>query len=263
METIVFSIVNPKGGVGKTTTAINLSVSLAQKNISTLLIDLDPKGNTTSGLGLPNQAGHGLYLPLAHPKTDQALEKILPTRIKNLFIIPSEIDLTTLEIELGNKENYSLQLKNCLAPILKLNHFKVIILDCPPSLGLLSINSLTVSDYLIVTLPCEQFAVEEMEQILQTVKNLQESNINPRLTVGGVLMTFFDIRTNVSKQIFEKIKNAFPELLFKTVIPRSVRLSQASSLGQSIFEYDPLSSGAKAYDTFGTEFIDRFKLLSL
>ena len=143
MEAIVFSVINPSSGVGKITTVIDLSVSLAQKNISTLLINLDPKGNTTSGSDMPNQSGRELYLSLVHSKIGQVIDKILTTHTKFFFIIPSEIDLTTLEIELGNKENFSLKLKNCLDSILKLNRFKVVIPDCPPSLGLLSINSLT------------------------------------------------------------------------------------------------------------------------
>lgn len=259
--TNIFSIANQKGGVGKTTTAINLSASLALKGIPTLLIDLDPQGNTTSGLGVEKKKEGSLYGPLCHPDTHHKVEeKILSTSTKNLYLIPSEIDLAAVEIELGQRKNYLLQLKQCLQPIQNSGRFKAIFIDCPPSLGLLSMNSLAAANFLLVTLQCEYLAMEGLSQILQLVEQLKTSKVNANLKIGGIVMTMFDVRTNLSAQVFDEVKGHFPELLFQTLIPRSIRLSEAPSFGQTIFQYDPLSSGAKAYDRLGLEVIKRFSL---
>ena len=258
MSTTIFSIANQKGGVGKTTTAVNLSTGLARRGISTLLIDLDPQGNATSSLGFEKKAGHSLYNSL-HGE-DSASNKILSTSQKNLAFIPSEVDLTAIEIELGHKENYLFQLRSCLQPIVDADSFQVILLDCPPALGLLSMNSLVAAHYLLVTLQCEYLAMEGLSQILSVVRQLQEAQANPSLKIGGILMTMYDTRTKLSKQVWQEVGAHFPDLIFKSIIPRSVRLSEAPSFGQSIFQYDRRSSGAKAYDKLSRELIRRFSL---
>ncbi|MDR1590383.1 MAG: ParA family protein [Puniceicoccales bacterium] len=258
MTATIFSIANQKGGVGKTTTAINLSASLARKGIATLLIDLDPQGNTTSGLGLKKESGGSLYNVL-HGEA-AAIDRVKETVQKNLSIIPAEVDLAAIEVELSRKGDYLMRLRQCLSPIKSSDRFRAIILDCPPALGLISMNSLACADKLIVTLQCEYLALEGLSQILSVVEDLRSRGINPSLEVGGILMTMFDIRTNLSHQIADDVKKHFPLLAFETVIPRSIRLSEAPSFGQSIFDYDKMSSGAKAYDRLGDEVIRRFGL---
>lgn len=258
MAATIFSIANQKGGVGKTTTAINLSASLAKKGIPTLLIDLDPQGNTTSGLGFKKESGGSLYEVL-HGEAE-AVDRIKETPQKNLHIIPAEVNLAAIEVELSRHGDYLMRLRQCLAPIKNSGKFEAIILDCPPALGLISMNSLASADKLIITLQCEYLALEGLSQILSVVEDLRTRGINPALEVGGILMTMFDIRTNLSRQVSEDVKKHFPQLVFDTVIPRSVRLSEAPSFGQSIFDYDQMSSGAKAYDRLGTEVIKRFSL---
>lgn len=258
MSAKIFSIANQKGGVGKTTTAINLASALATQGINTLLIDLDPQGNATSGLGYEKEKGKSLYMPL-HGE-DEALGKVINTAQKNLSIIPSEVDLAAIEVELAQGKDYLTKLRTCLEPIKKSGQFKAIILDCPPALGMLSMNSLAAADYLLVALQCEYLALEGLSQILEVVEELKGAGINKKLEVGGILMTMFDIRTRLSNQVHDEVKKHFPEKLFKTVIPRSVRLSEAPSFGQSIFEYDPMSSGAVAYKNFAKEVNKRFQL---
>jgi chromosome partitioning protein len=258
MTATIFSIANQKGGVGKTTTAINLSASLARKGISTLLIDLDPQGNTTSGLGLKKENGGSLY-DVLHGEAN-AIDRVKETAQNNLSIIPAEVDLAAIEVELSRKGDYLMRLRQCLSPIKSSDRFRAIILDCPPALGLISMNSLACADKLIVTLQCEYLALEGLSQILNVVEDFHTRGINPSLEVGGILMTMFDIRTNLSHQIADDVKKHFPHLAFETVIPRSIRLSEAPSFGQSIFDYDKMSSGAKAYDRFGDEVIGRFGL---
>lgn len=258
MSTRIFTIANQKGGVGKTTTAINIGVALARKQIATLLVDLDPQANATSGLGLDKTEGGSLYGPL-HGEGG-AMDKIQPTREKHLDIIPSEVDLAAIEIELGQKEDYLVQLKNVLQPIRDSGRYGAIILDCPPALGMISMNGLAAADYLLVALQCEYLAMEGLGQILSVVDQLRDAGVNPDLAVGGIIMTMFDIRTNLSRQVVQEVQTHFPELIFKSVIPRSIRLSEAPSFGQSIFEYDPVSAGAVAYTQLAKEMISRFEL---
>lgn len=256
MSAKIFSIANQKGGVGKTTTAINLSAALAQIGFKTLLVDLDPQGNATSGLGLEKNKGGSLYGVL-HGEGN-ASDKIIETGQKNLFVIPSEVDLAAIEVELAQASNYLLKLKECLASIKHSKAIDIIILDSPPALGLLSMNGLCAADYLIIALQCEYLALEGLSQILSVVEELKKTNINPELEIGGILMTMFDIRTRLSTQVLEEVKKHFPDKIFKTIIPRSIRLSEAPSFGQSIFDYYPNSSGAIAYQNLAEEIKNRF-----
>jgi len=258
MAATVFTIANQKGGVGKTTTAINLCVALARRKVPTLLIDLDPQANATSGLSVEKTPGISLY-DVLHGDGN-AMDKILPTGEKNLSLIPSEKDMAAAEIELGRMDNYLVQLKNALEPVVSSGSFSAIVIDCPPALGMISMNSLAAADYLIITLQCEYLAMEGLSEITAHVEQLKQAGVNPGLEIGGILMTMYDMRTNLSKQVVDEVREYFPKLVFNSIIPRSVRLSEAPSFGQSIFEYDPKSAGAIAYNDFAKEVIKRFKL---
>ncbi len=258
MATTVFTIANQKGGVGKTTTAVNLAAALAEKKISTLLIDLDPQANATSAVGIEKQQGKSLYGPLRGEGT--AVEMVVTTQYEHLALIPSEEDLAAAEIELAQTENYLSKLKAVLAPIRSAGGYRAIIIDCPPALGMLSMNSLAAADFLLIALQCEYLALEGLGQILRNVDRLKDAHVNDDLQLGGVVMTMFDLRTNLSRQVVDEVKKHLPDKIFKTVIPRTVRLSEAPSFGQTIFAYDPLNPGATAYRNLGKEVIERFGL---
>jgi len=261
MPTTIFTIANQKGGVGKTTTAVNLAAALADKKIHTLLIDLDPQANATSALGIEKQEGRSLYGPL-HGE-GSAFEMITPTAYEHLALIPSEEDLAAAEIEIAQSENYLSKLRGVLEPLRASQGYRAIIIDCPPALGMLSMNSLAAADFLLITLQCEYLALEGLGQILKNVDRLKTAGVNPTLEVGGIVMTMFDIRTNLSREVVEEVKKHFPEKIFGTVIPRTVRLSEAPSFGKTIFAYDPLSPGATAYKNLAKEIIERFGLKAL
>ena len=258
MPTPIFTIANQKGGVGKTTTAINLSAALAAEGHKTLLIDMDPQGNATSGLGVEKEEDDSLCGPILGEGNAQ--EKIQSTPVKNLDIIPSELDLAIIETQLARQENYLGQLKNVLAPLKEGNDYKAILLDCPPALGMLSMNGLAAADKLLITLQCEYLALEGLGQILKVKDQIVEAGANPSLELGGIVMTMFDGRTKLSEQVLAETREHFPKELFSTIIPRSVRLSEAPSFGQTIFEYDRFSAGAKAYKSLAKEFAKRFSL---
>ena len=260
MPSLVFTIANQKGGVGKTTTAVNLAAALAEKKIHTLLIDLDPQANATSAIGIEKQAGRSLYGPLHGEGT--ALEMITPTAYEYLSLIPSEEDLAAAEIELAQTENYLARLRAVLEPIKNSGGYRAIIIDCPPSMGMLSMNSLAAADYLLIALQCEYMALEGLGQILRNVERIKTAGINHNLELGGVVMTTFDIRTNLSRQVVDEVKKHLPEKIFNTVIPRTIRLSEAPSFGKTIFDYDPLSPGSTAYKNLAKEIISRFNLKS-
>ncbi len=259
MPTIVFTIANQKGGVGKTTTAVNLAAALAEKKIHTLLVDLDPQANATSAVGVEKQVGRSLYGPLHGEGT--AFEMITPTAYEHLALIPSEEDLAAAEIEIAQMENYLAKLGTVLEPVRKSNGYRVIIIDCPPALGMLSMNSLAAADYLLITLQCEYLSLEGLGQILRNVERLKSAHINDRLEVGGIIMTMFDSRINLAKQVVDEVRQHLPDKIFKTVIPRTVRLSEAPSFGQPILTYDPHGQGAVAYRSLALEVIARFRLL--
>ena len=258
MRSIVFTIANQKGGVGKTTTAVNLAAALAEKKIHTLLIDLDPQANATSAVGVEKQEGRSLYGPLRGEGT--ALEMIVPTPYEHLALIPSEEDLAAAEIEIATSENYLNKLRTVLAPVRASGGYRAIIIDCPPSMGMLSMNSLAAADFLLIALQCEYLALEGLGQILRNVDRIKQAGVNSSLDLGGVVMTMFDIRTNLSRQVVDEVKKHLPDKIFNSVIPRTVRLSEAPSFGKTIFAYDPLSPGATAYKNLAKEVIARFRL---
>jgi chromosome partitioning protein len=258
MSTTVFTIANQKGGVGKTTTAVNVAAALAEKKISTLLIDLDPQANATSAIGVEKQAGKSLYGPLRGEGT--AAEMITSTAYEHLALLPSEEDLAAAEIELAQTENYLLRLKSVLEPIVSSGKYRVIMIDCPPALGMLSMNSLAAADFLLIALQCEYMALEGLGQILRNVDRLKSAHVNDTLELGGVVMTMFDMRTRLSRQVVDEVKQHLPDKIFNTVIPRTVRLSEAPSFGKTIFAYDPTNPGATAYKQLAKEIIERFGL---
>ena len=257
MSTTVLTIANQKGGVGKTTTAVNLAAALAEKKIPTLLVDLDPQANATSAVGVEKKEGRSLYGPLRGEGS--AAEMITPTSVARLSLIPSEEDLAALEIELAGTENYLGRLRSVLAPIRASGSHRAIVIDCPPSMGMLSMNSLSAADHLLIALQCEYMALEGLGQILRNLDRIKTA-VNPTLSLGGVVMTMVDMRTKLSRQVVDEVRQHLPDQIFKTVIPRTVRLSEAPSFGQTIFTYDNLSPGASAYRALAAEVIERFAL---
>ena len=254
----VFTIANQKGGVGKTTTAVNLAAALADQGVETLLIDLDPQANATSGLGFEKEEGHSVYAALMGE--GDASEIIVLTGRKLLSLLPSEVDLAAAEIELSLQENYLGKLARAIQPIVDSDKYRAIIIDCPPALGMLSMNSLASADYLLVALQCEYMALEGLGQILSVVDRLHEAGVNERLEIGGIIMTMFDVRTKLSREVVDEVRENLPDQVFDTVVPRTVRISEAPSFGQTIFEYDKANPGSTAYRNLGKELITRFGL---
>ncbi|MFB0847161.1 ParA family protein [Paenibacillus oleatilyticus] len=247
----IIAITNQKGGVGKTTTSVNLGASLASLGKKVLLVDIDPQGNTTSGLGI-NKADvvHCIYDVLindVHPK-----EAMADTALENLKIIPATIQLAGAEIELVPTISRELRLKKSLQLVKHM--FDYILIDCPPSLGILTVNSLTAADSVIIPIQCEYYALEGLSQLLNTVRLVQK-HLNTTLQIEGVLLTMFDARTNLGMQVIEEVKKYFQQKVYQTIIPRNIRLSEAPSHGQPIITYDPKSKGAEVYLELAKEVI--------
>ena len=256
MPAQTFAIANQKGGVGKTTTTVSLGHALALMGIPTLIVDMDPQGNATSSLGLEKRAGMGVYEPLLNG-TDVA-SRVVSSRRNNLWIVPSELDLAAAELELSGQPEYLIKLKSSLHSLKEHYGLQVILVDCPPTLGLLSMNSLCAADYLVVTLQSEYLALEGLGQITNVVQKLQEAGINTSLQIGGIVMTMYDSRTRLSYEIWQDVNQYYQGKVFRTAIPRNARLSEAPSFGQTVFEYAPDSSGSLAYRAFAREFAVRF-----
>lgn len=249
----VIAVSNQKGGVGKTTTCINLAASLAILGKDVLLIDFDPQGNSTSGLGLvPKECERNIYQSLI--RNFPIDEQMVPTAIKRLKLVPANIDLTGAEVELVDSSSREQRLKSAIAGIK--NSFDYIFIDSPPSLGLLTVNSLVAADSVLIPLQCEYYAMEGMSQLLVTI-NLIRENFNPDMVIEGILPTMFDVRNNLSKQVIEEVKMHLQEYVFKTIIPRNVRLCEAPSFGKPVFLYDRTSKGTISYLKLAQELIEK------
>jgi len=249
--TKVLAITNQKGGVGKTTTAVNLCTSMALHKRKTLLIDIDPQGNASTGIGLDKiKVKRCIYDVLINQTPIK--EIILPTQVENLDILPSTIQLAGAEIELVNYISRENTLKHAIKPIK--NDYNYIIIDCPPSLGLLTINSLTAADAVIIPIQCEYYALEGIGQLLKTI-NLVRENLNSSLEIEGILLTMYDSRTNLSRDVVKEVQKYFKGKIFKAVVPRNVRVSEAPSYGKPVVLYDAKSKGAIAYKKFAREVI--------
>ena len=256
--TKVFAIANQKGGVGKTTTTVNLGAGLARMGLPTLIVDLDAQANATSALGIEKTQGRSLY-PVLHGEA-AAADMVVATSTKGLSLIPSEVDLAAVESELAQGENYLGRLRAALAPLVDGGAYKAVLIDCPPALGMLSMNALAAADHLVVALQTEYLAMEGLGQIVGVVEQLKAAGAGDRLTLGAIIMTMFDGRTNLSKQVVDEVKKHFPDKVMDAVIPRTVRLSEAPSHGKTIFQYDAQSPGAKAYAALTKEFVKKFAL---
>lgn len=249
----IIAVANQKGGVGKTTTAINLSSCLAEKGKKVLAVDMDPQGNMTSGLGVDkNSVENTIYdLIIGESSVDEVLRKDI---MKNLDIIPANIDLSAAEIELIDVEDKEYIVRNVIKDIK--DNYDYIIIDCPPSLSMLTINAMTTATSVLVPIQCEYYALEGLSQLIHTV-DLVRDRLNPELEIEGVVFTMYDARTNLSLQVVENVKDNLHQNIYKTIIPRNVRLAEAPSYGQPITLYDPRSTGAEAYRLLAEEVINR------
>ncbi len=252
----IIAIANQKGGVGKTTTAVNLSAALGVLEKKILLIDADPQANATSGLGIDvRNVRQGTYQLLDNSIDPK--ETIIETSSPNLDLIPSHIDLVASEIELVDKEAREYKLKTILADVQ--NNYDFIIIDCAPSLGLITLNALVCSNAVIIPIQCEYFALEGLGKLLNTIKSIQKIH-NENLDIEGLLLTMYDTRLRLSNQVVEEVKKHFGKMVFKTIIQRNIRLSEAPSFGEDIITYDASSRGAKSYLSLASEIIKRNKL---
>lgn len=252
MKPKIIAVVNQKGGVGKTTTTINVAAQLASENHSVLIIDLDPQGNASSGLGLQKDGGNTMYEVLTGTAT--MATSIAETNVAQLMIIPSNSNLAGSEVELVSRAEREF----VLAKALGITTYEYIFIDCPPSLGLLTINALTAADLVLIPVQAEYYALEGLSQLLNTIQAVRGST-NPQLELLGIALTMYDKRNSLSEQVQTEVHNYFGDKLFKTVIPRNVRLAEAPSYGRTIFEHDKWSKGARAYKALAREILSRTK----
>ena len=251
----IFAVANQKGGVGKTTTAVNLATCFALAGQKVLVVDFDPQGQATSGLGLEKKnLPRTIYSSLFNLNSPAKL--IQETGIQNLRIIPANIELAGAEVELVEVSQRESRLRRILENVRK--RFDFILIDCPPSLGILTVNALAAADSIIIPVQCEYYALEGLSQLVTSI-NLVQAGLNPHLSIEGVVLTMSDIRTNLSQQVINEVRNFFQDKVFRTVIPRNVRLAEAPSFGQSIIQYDIRSTGAEAYTRLAREILNRYQ----
>ncbi len=259
MSAQIIAVANQKGGVGKTTTTVNLAACLAADGWRVLLIDVDSQANATSGLGIEKREGGSLYRPLLGE--GRLEEKILSTDFEHLDLIPSEVDLCGAEVELAQTENHLFRLRGALESLAKSDRYDIILLDCPPSLAIVTLNAFVAADFLIVPLQCEYYALEGIAMLTKVVDQLREAGANKDIQLLGVLMTMFDSRTRLSHQVVGEVRNYFSEKVFETIIPRTTRLAEAPSHGKPVIHYDPYSAGSAAYEVLAQEVVSRLGLV--
>ena len=257
----IIAIANQKGGVGKTTTAINFSAGLAGLGKKILLLDLDPQANATSGLGEEASSEGCMYQPLLGEA--QIEDKIIATRIQNLSIVPGDMDLAGVEIELAQMPDYLIKLRSVLKNLKHIRQFDYVILDTPPSLGVLMTSSLAAADEIIIPLQCEWFGLEGLAKIVHVIERIRAADLGSAPELEGILMTMYDSRTNLSRSVVDEVRQFFPEQLYHTIIPRSIRIGESPSYGKTIFEHDPSGTGSTAYQQFTKEFIQRHETPAL
>lgn len=258
MPTKVIAVANQKGGVGKTTTAVNLAACIAAVGRRVLLFDLDPQANATSGLGLEKIEGASAYRVLLGE--GGLLDKIQRTNYERLEVIASEVDMCGADIELPRSENHLQRVSQALQPVLESQRFDVVLVDCPPSLGVLTLNAFAAADGVLVPLQCEYYALEGISMLNRIMSQLHDTGVNPRLELVGVVMTMYDSRTKLSQQVVDEVRQHFADRVFETMIPRSTRLAEAPSFGKPIIHYDKYSSGAAAYELLAQEVLGRLSL---
>lgn len=247
----IIAVVNQKGGVGKTTTAINVAAQLTASNLNVLLLDLDPQGNATSGIGLSKNKGPKTYDVLCNGI--DLTSAVQESHVAQLFVLPANADLAGAEVELVSKESREFTLKKAL----NLANYDYIVIDCPPSLGLLTVNALTAANSVLIPVQTEYYALEGLSQLLNTIQVVRERT-NPNLELLGIVLTMFDKRNSLSEQVRGEVENYFGDKLFKSVIPRNVRLAEAPSYGRTVYEHDKWSKGARAYKALTKEIINRY-----
>ncbi len=257
MPARIIALANQKGGVGKTTTTVNLAAALAERSKRVLILDFDPQANATSGLGLPKTEGRSLYPVLLGEKPIEEL--ITETAVPRLSIIPAEVNLAGAEVDIPQMDRYLQKLRDAVRPLAETNRFDLIFVDCPPSLGILTMNALTASDSILLPIQCEYYALEGLSVMIRLIDQIRNSGANPNLEIEGILMTMYDQRTNLSNQVVQQVVEHFQDKVYEILIPRSVRVSEAPSYGQPVLLYDRNCTGANAYRQLAREFIAREK----